>query len=437
VIEMSERLAIRGGPPAVKEDHPEVFKWPVYGEEELQAIKELFEGEDVYSVIGEFERDFGKYIGAKYVLAHNNGTSSIHSALFAVGVGPGDEVIVPSYSWMLNVVPILASHAIPVFCDIDPRTLTADPEDIRKRITPRTKAMIVVHLYGHPADMDPIMEVARERGIAVIEDCSHAHGAEYKGRKVGTIGDIGCFSMQASKLLPAIEGGVLVTNNEEYYERAVLLGHYERVPSLKNERYRKLAQGIKGAIGLSGVSFGYKYRIHPVAAAIARVQLKRLDERLEVRRRNMEYISKGLSELEAVEPPYVSPHVKLAWYMYLPRYHRERARNVPKSLFVEALRAEGVRAKEEGGYRPFHTTNFMQLRDLYGRGCPWRCPHVEKVPEYALESLPVTESIPEKLFSLAVLKNPAPKGFMDSYIEAFHKVERNTDQLVELAHSNH
>jgi len=429
---MSEQLAIKGGPPAVKEDHPEVFKWPVFGEEELQVIKDLLEGKEknIYSEIENFERDFMKYIGAKYVLAHNNGTSSIHSACFAIGVGPGDEVIVPSHSWILNIMPIIASHGIPVFCDIDPKTLTADPNDIEKRITPRTKAIIVVHTYGHPADMDPIMEIAEKHEIAVIEDCSHAHGAEYKGKKVGTIGDVGCFSMQASKLLPAIEGGVMVTNNEKYYERAVILGHYERTPSLKNEGYRKLGHGIRGIIGLSGGCFGYKYRIHPIAAAITRVQLKHLDERNEIRRRNMEYISKGLLGLKTVEPPYVSSKVKMAWLVYLLRYNQENAKKIRRSLFVKALKAEGVRIEEEGAYRPFHMTNIMQLRDIYGKGCPWSCPHVERIPEYVLETLPVTESINEKLMSLTVFANPTPKEFMDSYIEAFHKVERNIDQLV-------
>ncbi len=426
------RLAIRGGPKAVEKDYPEAFKWPVFGEEEKRAVLEVLGSDDIYGVIREFERDAAKYFGVRYVLAQNNGTSTIHAALFAVGVGPGDEVITTSHGWLLQIMPILACRAVPVFVDIDPKTLTMDPEDLRRKITDRTKAILVLHAYGHPADMDPIMEIAEERGIPVIEDCSHAHGAEYKGRKVGTIGDIGCFSLQAGKLMTGIEGGMLITNNEEYYERAVLLGHYERVPELRSEFYRRLREDVVGIYGFTGACLGFKYRIHPLAAALARVQLRHLDERNEIRRRNMDYITKGLQDLEAVEPPYVAPHVKMAWLIYLPRYYRERLKGIPKSLFVRALRAEGVRVAEEGGYRPFHLARILQLDDMYGKGCPWSCPHVRGRPKYGPGQLPVTERINELLFRLEVVKNECPRELLDQYIEAFHKVVRYSDELLEL-----
>ncbi len=426
---MGEQLALKGGPKAIKEDRPEVFRWPGYGDEEFQAVKDAMESGDPYSVIKQFEAEFASYLDVKYTVAQNNGTSTLHSSYFAVGVSPGDEVITPSHSWLLQIVPIVASHGIPVFADVDPKTLTLDPDDVQRKITPRTRAIVVVHTYGHPAEMDPIMEVAGQNGIPVIEDCSHAHGAEHKGRKIGTIGDIGCFSLQHSKLLPATEGGILVTNNEQYHERVVLLGHYERLPSLENEWLKGLSRGIRGVVGLSGACFGYKYRMHPLAAAIARVRLRHLNETNYVRRRNMDYLSKGLSDLKSMEPPYSSPNVKMAWLIYLLRYYPERLGNISRTLLVKALQAEGVRVIEGGGYQPFHLTELMQIADFYGRGCPLQCSHVKSLPKYEPGTLPVTESISERLMSLAIFANSTTERFMDQYIEAFHKVEANADQL--------
>lgn len=426
------KLAIRGGPKAVEKDYPEAFRWPPFGEEEKKAVLEVLEMDNPYTVIEEFEKDLKKYFNVKYALAQNNGTSTLHAAYFAVGVGPGDEVITPSHGWLLQAMPIIAAHGIPVFADIDPNTLTLDPDDVRRKITKRTKAIVLIHTYGHPAEMDEIMDIAREHDIPVIEDCSHAHGNEYKGRKLGTIGDIGCFSMQHSKLLPAIEGGFLITNNEEYYERAVLLGHYERIPKLTSkraEKYKELAKGIRGVIGLSGVCFGYKYRINPLAAALARVGLKHLDERNEIRRRNMDYISKGLLEIEGIEPPYVAPYAKVAWLIYLVRYYKEKLKGVPKEKFIEALKAEGVRVSNFEGYRPLHLTKLFHIRDIYGKGCPWLCKHVEQIPTYSEGQLPVTEYINKILFNLSVIPNKCPKELLDQYIEAFHKVVKHIDEL--------
>ncbi len=426
---MGGKLAINGGSKAVTGDFEEAFIWPRYGEEEFSAVKEVMEGTDPYAAIREFEKCFETYLGCKHAISQNNGTSTLHSSYFAVGIGPGDEVITPSYSWLLQIMPIVASHGVPVFAEIDPRTLTIDPEDIRRKITPKTKAIVVVHTYGHPADMDPIVEIAGHHGIPVIEDCSHAHGAEYKGRKVGVIGDIGCFSLQQSKLLPAIEGGVLVTSNEEYRDRVILLGHYERIPTVHDERLKSLSKGIRGVVGLSGACYGYKYRINPLAAAIANVRLNHLDETNAIRRKNMTYMSRGLADLRSIEPPYESPDVRMAWLIYLLRYYPERLRNVPRAVFVNALRSEGVRTSEGGGYQPFHLTELMQMRDFYGKGCPLECSHVEKAPEYELGMLPVTESIGSRLISLAMFANPVPDMLLDQYIEAFHKVEENAGEL--------
>ena len=233
-VGVSEKLAIHGGPKAVTacgEDRWEAI--PV--EEASGKIRELLEQGTISiangsGVVGEFEAAFRGLVGTRYALTMNSGTATLHSAYFAVGVGPGAEVIVPSYTWHASISPILHCAATPVFCDIEPDTLVADPKDIARKVTDRTRAICVVHTWGNVVDMDPVMAIAREHGLAVIEDASHAHGAMYKGRPVGSIGDIGCFSMQGVKAVSGGEAGVATTDAPELFDRMVLLGHFGRGP---------------------------------------------------------------------------------------------------------------------------------------------------------------------------------------------------------------
>jgi perosamine synthetase len=412
-----EKLAINGGPKAVTLNDSEATQWPPVGEEEVQAtVEALRTGQFIaYYGIRQFESDFANYHGIKYALAQNNGTSTLHAAYFAAGVGPGDEVIVPSYQWHLAVTPILACHGVPVFCEIDPKTLTIDPNDIEKRITERTKAICVVHIWGIPADMDPVMEIARAHDIAVIEDCSHAHGNLYKGRKVGTIGDMGCFSLQMSKSMTGGEAGIFITNNYDYYARAILLGHYELISGLTRPEYRKYG----------GSHFGFKYRINPLAAVIARVQLKHLDERNVIRRANMEYLTKGLTGIDGIEPPYVPSYATMgSWYGYRLKYHREKLDDISLEKFVEALKAEGVDASEER-YPLVHLQPMFQEEQRPFRSfldCPQR-----KISKKV--DLPITEDVYSRLIALPVFQVVSCKPLLDQYIEAFSKVVSNVSQL--------
>src|SRR5579862_1696426 len=214
---MNATLALLGGPKAIArcEEMLTASRWPVYSDEEKAAVLEAMESDNIYASTPLFEQEFAAYHGVRYALAHCNGSSAIHAACFAVGVQPGDEVLTSAYTWHLQVGQILALHAIPVFCDIDPRSACIDPDEIRRKITGRTRAIVVVHPFGALAPMDEIVAIGKAHGIPVIEDCSHAHGARYRGRKVGTLGDIACFSLQASKLMNAIEGGILITNNQK------------------------------------------------------------------------------------------------------------------------------------------------------------------------------------------------------------------------------
>ena len=218
-----EKLALFGGPKAVTLDRDD--PWPIIDQDQMQAVLELMHSGRISIVdgsgpIGEFEARFTRYTGARYGLMHNNGTAALHAGLYAVGVEPGDEVILPSYTWHATAGGVVTANAVPIFCESHPQTLNLAPEDVAERVTPRTKAIVVVHMWGNVADMDRIMAIAREHDLAVVEDCSHAHGATWQGQHVGTIGDVGCFSLQGSKVIVAGEGGILITDNAQFYDRA-------------------------------------------------------------------------------------------------------------------------------------------------------------------------------------------------------------------------
>jgi dTDP-4-amino-4,6-dideoxygalactose transaminase len=213
----NSKLAVRGGSPAVEMEQDAFFRWPLTGDEEVAAAEELIRrGElSISETTRQFEREFADYIGRKHGIATNNGTAAIHSSYFAAGIGPGDEVLAPTYTFWGSVMEIFWCGGVPVLCDCEEDTLGIDPADMERRITDRTKAVVVVHLWGLPSKVDEIRAVADRHGLKVIEDASHAHGAAYKGKKIGALTEIGAFSLQTSKLLPSGEGGILVTDDDE------------------------------------------------------------------------------------------------------------------------------------------------------------------------------------------------------------------------------
>lgn len=430
---MREDLALFGGKKGFTrtEELASATRWPVFSEEEKKAVCEVLEGENIYAPIEQFEREFAFYHGVKYALAHNNGTSSIHAALFAVGVEPGDEVITSAYTWHLQVTPIIALHAIPVFCDIEPKSACINPTDLKRKISKRTKAIVVVHPYGAVAPMDEITSLAQEHGIPVIEDCSHAHGAKYRGKKVGTLGDIGCFSLQASKLMTGIEGGVLITNNEEYYERACVLGHYERIPRLKIEKYRKYYQPERE---MAPSCFGFKYRMHPLAAAIARVQLRHLDEWNSIRRHNMTYITKAINEVmneigDFFEPPYEAPNTERVWLNYICQYYADKS-GVPRERLIEAFKAEGIPATGgRTGYLPVYWNPIYEERSVWAKGYPFDAPYVSRRITYERGICPEAEKFWRRTVGLPVIHRRVSEDLLEEYVAAIAKVLKNINFL--------
>lgn len=416
-------LAIFGGHKSVTLSTAD--RWRKVQREEIDLVVELMERGEISlgygGIISEFEEAFASYIGARYCIAVNNGTNGLFSAYFAVGVGPGDEVIVPSYTWHATVAPIIHSGAIPVFCEISPINLCADPEDIERKITPRTKAIAVTHLWGNPADMDAIMGISQRYGIPVIEDASHAHGAEWGGKKVGTIGDIGVFSLQGSKPLAGGEAGVVVTNNSEYYDRMIVLGHHGRLFSevLTSDKYKHLfPQGI-----------GFKFRASPLAIAIARVQLKRLDEVNRRRAATWAAYTEGLKGCDAVRPVPGLPKAKPGgFYEYRLVYQPEATGGVPVEKFVEALRAEGV-PTDHDRYALTHLHPFFSRRWGFENVGFLNCPQSAACKLWARGDLPVTESIHARLLSLPSYTDPEP-GLIEQITSAFWKVAKRASDLV-------
>jgi len=407
------KLAINGGSPVVTIECK--ARWPRTTNEEIQAIESYLRkrGLSDYTVLEEFEKAFADYHKVSYALATNNGTSALHCALFAIGIGPGDEVIVPTYTWLASATPVVACGAVPVFCDINPQTLTMDPGDVARRITPRTKAIMAVHLWGHPVDIDAILGLARPQGIAVIEDCSHAHGSTYKGKLVGTMGDIGCFSLQASKAMVAGEGGVLITHEEDYWKRAVCLYDHARIRTLTDE--------VLSSYG--GTGLGFKYRMHQLAAVIGKVQLTHLDEVIASRMENLNYLSKGLRDVPGIEPPYTASEVtRGGWYGYVCQYKPEEIGGLSRERYVEVLQAEGAQIYPQR-YPLLHKQPFFVERDAYGLGYPYRGFPGERPVRGQVPELPRAEAVHPYLVSLPTFVEPC-KPLLDQYIAAFAKIAK-------------
>ena len=410
----SKDLALFGGEKAVTLPMP---KWPRISEEEIAAVvKQMLDGrlsEVARSgVIAEFEDEFAAYQGRKYALSFSSGTASIHAALFAAGVKPGDEVLQTSNTWASAITAIIHANGVPVFCDVIPDGFTIDPDEIRRKAGPKTKAVIVTHLWGIPAEMDEILEVAEEKNLIVIEDCSHAHGATYKGKKVGSIGHMGCFSLQGSKSIVAGEGGVMVTDERLFYERAMLPGHHDvrLQQELTLEETKRYA-----TCGLY-----WKYRGSPLGIAIARVQLRHLDEWNRNRRENREYLKKKIEDIEFLIWPKMPDYVEIGFYGTPVFYDQEAAQGVPRDVFLKAMHAEGVPLGT--GYRVWYLEPLFQDEFFYGRRTTNK--------KYKPGDLPRTEELAEKTIILPATQFVTPcRELMDQFADAFHKVAEKIHEL--------
>lgn len=353
-----DKLALLGGEPVKSEPFP---AWPQYDEKERQALMEVLESCVWWRTPGtrtlEFEVKFAAYHQAKHGIAVTNGTAALEVALAALEVGPGDEVILPDFTFIATASAALAAGALPVLVDVTPDTYCLDPDLVEERITKRTKAIIVVHMGGHPADLDRLLEVARRHHIRLVEDSAHAHGTEWNGRKVGAIGDIGTFSFQASKLMTAGEGGIIVTNDDKLERRARSIHDCGRMP---------------GEWFYSHFIYGSNYRLSEWQGAILTQQLSRLDAHAVVRTRNAAYLDRVLPEIGGITPQAHDPRcTRNGHYAYIFHYDSSAFAGVPNNRFVEALNAEGI--PTQASYPPIHELDLFKSGEYLKRLPQERC----------------------------------------------------------------
>ncbi len=281
---------------------------PIISDEEIEAVTEVLKSGMLAqgSKVEEFQNEFAKYSEAKHGIATSSGTTALHTALVAAGVEKGDEVITTPFTFAATSNSVLYSEATPVYADINPRTFNLDPEKIEEKITDKTKAILPVHLYGQPADMDPILEIAEKHDLKVIEDAAQAHGSTYKGKKIGSIGDLGCFSFYPTKNMTTGEGGMVTTNDDELAEKASMIrAHGE------SKRYEQSL-------------LGYNYRMTDIAASIGLVQLKSIDKFNAKRNENAKYLSEGLADVDGITTPCVDKNVCHVFHQYTIRVSKDR-----------------------------------------------------------------------------------------------------------------
>lgn len=336
---------------------------PIITDEEIEAVTEVLKSGMLAQgkKVEQFQKEFAQYTQSNYGVATSSGTTALHTALVAADIGPGDEVITTPFTFAATANSVLYSGAKPVFADIDPKTFNLDASSVEEKITDKTKAILPVHLYGQPADMDSICEVAQKHDLKVIEDAAQAHGAVYKGKKIGSIGDLGCFSFYPTKNMTTGEGGMVTTNDEELAEKAGMVrAHGE------SQRYEHEI-------------LGYNYRMTDIAASIGLAQLKHIDEFNAKRNENAEYLTQHLQEIDGVTPPYVADDVTHVFHQYTIRVAK-------RDEFKDFLNENGVGT---GVHYPIvlYKQPYYQAQNLTGN-----CPEAESAASEVL-SLPVHPSL--------------------------------------------
>jgi len=427
-------LAILGGTKAVPRDPGNVFQWPIVTREDEEAVIDVLRRGAMSGteITKQFEKEFAAWTGMKHALAYNNGTESLRAAFWACGVGAGDEIICPSMTYWASCTSALTLGAAVNFADIDRDTLCIDPKDIEHRIGPRTKLIVCVHYTGHPCNMDAIMAIARKHKIKVVEDVSHAHGALYKGRMVGTFGDIGAMSMMAGKSLAIGEAGMIVTNDRRLYERCVAYGHYERTGSPSNFNPVDSSITFPDLQEFAGVPLGgYKHRMNQTCSAMGRVQLKHYPQRIaEIQRAMNRFwdLLDGVPGLRAHRPAKGSGSTMGGWYSSRGLYRSDELGGLPCAKFCEAVRAEGVSACAPGANFPLHLHPVFHTADIFHQGKPTMIAFGQRDVRQGKGTLPVAESIFDIAYGIPWFKHDRP-DIIEQYALAYRKVAEHADQL--------
>jgi dTDP-4-amino-4,6-dideoxygalactose transaminase len=413
------KLAINGGEKAINRSLGK--RWPIWDEREEKALMEVLHsgrwwGGGEGSKVWEFEDTFAEYHNAKYGVSTNSGTQALINTLKGANVDPGDEVLTPALTFFASATCILFIDAIPVFVDVDPKSFNIDPQAMEAAITDRTKAAIIVHNGGYPADMDAIMEISRKHNLAIIEDCAHAHGSEWRGTRIGAIGQMGAFSLMAGKSVAGGEGGIVLTNHEELRQNMYAWMDMGRWTERSDKSIR---------LGITS-----NFRMPELTAAVLLTQMARFDEQIETRERNFTYLAEGLKAIDGIEPFDRDPRVT-RWSIYYWNFKFNQAKfdGITRDKFLQAINAEGVPVGVGAHGAPVYKNPLFQSI-TGGNTWPIKYPTYNKPLDYTKVCCPEAERIYQT--EALCISHPVFLGEredMDLILEAIRKVRANTDEL--------
>jgi dTDP-4-amino-4,6-dideoxygalactose transaminase len=347
-------LALLGGPKAKSKPFP---VWPHYDDNEARALKEVLESRVWWRTPGtktlEFERAFAQFHEARHGIAVTNGTAALEVTMAGLGITAGDEVILPDFTFVATASAVLFVNALPVLVDVDPETYCINPDLVEAAITPRTKAIIAVHMGGHPADLDRLKEIAASKGLALIEDSSHAHASEWRGQRIGTFGVAGTFSFQESKLMTAGEGGIIISNDDKFEVQARSVHDCGRMP---------------GEWFYSHFIYGSNYRLSEWQGAVLHAQLGRLDEQTKRRHENARILDGLLSKIPGLTPQKLDERcTRNGHYAYIFHVNKKRFAGITTERFIQAMNAEGI--PTQASYPPLHELHMFRNGEYRKRLC--------------------------------------------------------------------
>jgi perosamine synthetase len=411
----ADKLAILGGTPVAPD---KVWPaWPYVDEKVVEEVVKTTKSgiwcriQSANGTVPTFEKEFAKLLGTKTSVCVGSGTQALNTAVEALGIGPGDEIITSPYTDPGTIQSILVSRALPVMADIDPESFQIDPDDIERKITKRTKALMPVHIMGQPCNMERVMEIAKKHNLKVIEDSCQAHLAEYQGKKIGTIGDVGCFSFQTSKVLACGEGGGIVSHNDELMDKCYTVQNHGTSKRGRTE------------------TIGSKYRMNEFEGAILLGQLPGLKERHEIRNRNARYLTEKLKDCPGLVPQKLYEGTTAgSFYLYTWSYKKEHFNNAPRDKFLKAVAAEGIGLSpyiENGLHRePWtdHIQTLVEYKTLFG---------ADRLKKFQAElNLPKCDQVCQDMVMLWA-SGPllGTLADMDDVINAILKVYANKDKL--------